>query len=271
MSAYGEAALDREIGELSRLTDGRHKGLCRASVVLGQLVGAGALDRSDAKDALFNACRANGYLKKRGESATKATIATGLDRGIANPRPIDGDARKDCSAEIIPRRDDHDDRRSRDKAQWLWRQRQPIIGSIAERYLRQARGYSGTIPATLAYLPASGDHAPALIAAFGLPDEPEPGALTIVDDAVTAVQIIRVKPDGSGKADIEPQKITIGRARLDRRSCSRRRTISWASPSLKGWKTRYRSMRRRALAHGRPEATRGCQRSPTPCRVISTL
>ena len=36
-----------------------------------------------------------------------------------------------------------DDAERRDKARWLWRQRQPIVGSIAETYLRIARGYRG--------------------------------------------------------------------------------------------------------------------------------
>lgn len=53
--------------------------------------------------------------------------------------------------------------RERAKAQWLWRRRRPIAGSVAERYLREARGYAGEIPPTLAYLPARNGHEPALI------------------------------------------------------------------------------------------------------------
>jgi hypothetical protein len=63
------------------------------------------------------------------------------------------------------------------KAAWLWSQRQPITGSIAERYLR-ARGITCPLPATLAFLPPTKpEHHPAMIAAFGIPDEPEPGVL----------------------------------------------------------------------------------------------
>jgi len=36
------------------------------------------------------------------------------------------------------------------KALWLWRQRKPIAGSIAGKYLR-ARGYRGVLPTTLGY------------------------------------------------------------------------------------------------------------------------
>ena len=43
------------------------------------------------------------------------------------------------------------------KARWLWSRRRPIEGTPAERYLRDARGYSGTIPGN-ARLRAGGWH-----------------------------------------------------------------------------------------------------------------
>jgi hypothetical protein len=114
-----------------------------------------------------------------------------------------------------PRADDRTDvERERAKARWFWSQRRPIAGTIAEVYLRQARGYGGVIQPTLAFLPARAAHEPALIAAFGIATEPEPGVLAIADDAVMAVQLVKLKPDGSGKADVEPNKIIIGRGAL---------------------------------------------------------
>jgi hypothetical protein len=107
-------------------------------------------------------------------------------------------------------RSDHDNR-EHERALWLWRQRQPVAGTIAETYLRSARGYGGPIPATLGFLPARGDHEPALIAAFGLAVEPKPGVLAIDDDAVKGVHLVKLRPDGSGKAAVEPNKITVGR------------------------------------------------------------
>lgn len=65
------------------------------------------------------------------------------------------------------------------KAAGLWAHRRPIIGSIAESYLRAARGITIPIPfATLGFLPPrnSNQH-PAMIACFARHDEPEPGAL----------------------------------------------------------------------------------------------
>jgi hypothetical protein len=99
-------------------------------------------------------------------------------------------------------------------ARWLWRRRRPIFGSIAATYLRGARRYGGPLPATLGFLPAQCDHLPAMIAAFGLAHEIEPGVIAISDHAVTGVHLTRLLPDGSGKAEFddpdENAKITIG-------------------------------------------------------------
>ncbi|MCF6110830.1 toprim domain-containing protein [Mesorhizobium muleiense] len=97
------------------------------------------------------------------------------------------------------------------KAQWLWRQRRPIAGSIAEAYLRDVRGYRGPLPATLGFLPRRGDYPPAMIAAFGIAAEPELGFLAIEDGAVRGVHLTRLEVDGSGKTE-DPAKIMIGRS-----------------------------------------------------------
>jgi hypothetical protein len=101
-----------------------------------------------------------------------------------------------------------------DLARWLWRRRHPIVGSIGELYLREARGYGGPLPATLGFLPSRGNHPPAMIAAFGMATESEPGVLRIADAAVLGVHLTRLLPDGSGKAVFddpdEQAKIMIG-------------------------------------------------------------
>lgn len=98
------------------------------------------------------------------------------------------------------------------KARFFWSCRLPIVdGSPAFRYLREARHHDGPFPPTLGYLPPlKSHHHPALIAAFGIPDEPEPGVITMRDEAVGAVHLTLLKPDGSGKADVKPDKIMIG-------------------------------------------------------------
>jgi hypothetical protein len=126
--------------------------------------------------------------------------------------PLDG--WRDRDRRPRPRRCDPDDAKSEpDRARWIWRQRQPITGSLAERYL-MARGLNGPFPTTLGFLPARDGYPPTLIAALGLPTEPEPGVLAIADDAVRSVHLIRLKNDGSGKSDDEPNKITVGRGAL---------------------------------------------------------
>ena len=90
-------------------------------------------------------------------------------------------------------------------SRWLWRQAQPIAGSPAERYLRDARGYRGPLPPTLRYLPARGGYPHAMAAAFGTPSEPEPGVLAMAE--VAGLHLTRLAPDGAGKIG----KITIGR------------------------------------------------------------
>jgi hypothetical protein len=109
--------------------------------------------------------------------------------------------------------DDRDDvRRRREMARWLWAQRNPLAGSIAEIYLRKAREYEGPLPATLGFLKPFRDHPPSLVAAFAMPKEAEPGILR-APLYVDAVQLIALNADGSGKASVEIQKRTIGSPR----------------------------------------------------------
>jgi hypothetical protein len=96
------------------------------------------------------------------------------------------------------------------KARWLWSKRRRLAGSIGETYLREARGYSGTLPGTLGFLPARGDHGPAMIGAFGTTTEPEPGRIAIADEAVLGVHLTRLAPDGTGKAGTDADKVMLG-------------------------------------------------------------
>ena len=74
----------------------------------------------------------------------------------------------------------------------------------------EARGCRGLLPPTLAYLPARDDYTPAMIAAFGLADEIEPGVIAIRDSAIRGVHLTRLRPDGSAKAGTGADKIMIG-------------------------------------------------------------
>jgi hypothetical protein len=131
-------------------------------------------------------------------------------RGLLDDASTSRAARRERAPAPSTRVSDHE-RRQHAKAGWLWRQRRPLEGTCAERYLRAARGYGGAIPATLAFLPPTKpEYFPALIAAFGFPDEREPGVLA-APRGVDAVHLTLLKPDGSGKADVEKPKLIIGR------------------------------------------------------------
>src|ERR1700733_2918552 len=86
------------------------------------------------------------------------------------------------------------------KARWLGSVRCPFAGTIVEIYLREARGYGGPLPATLGFIPARRDYPPAMIAAFGMAREAEPGVIAIANNEVRGVHLTRLRPDGSGKA-----------------------------------------------------------------------
>jgi DNA primase len=90
-----------------------------------------------------------------------------------------------------------------DKARALWRHGQPIDGTPAERYLRN-RAISLDLPPTLRFTniwnPEAGAPLPCLLAAISGPDK-----------QVCAVQRIYLCDDGSGKAEVENPKLTLGK------------------------------------------------------------
>jgi hypothetical protein len=96
------------------------------------------------------------------------------------------------------------------KAAWLWDHRQSLEGSIAERYLREVRGYGGQIPPSLGFLPAREGRHPAMVAAFSMIAESEPGVLAEPVD-VAAVHLTLLALDGRAKADTTPNKICVGK------------------------------------------------------------
>jgi Toprim domain/CHC2 zinc finger len=104
---------------------------------------------------------------------------------------------------------DEDQREKRRRAAWLWSQRQLIAGTVAEKYLRTARGIDCALPNTLGFLPARGDYPPAMIAVYSIPGESEPGVLD-APTGVDSVHITRLLPDGSDRERGEFARITLG-------------------------------------------------------------
>jgi hypothetical protein len=133
-------------------------------------------------------------------------------RGLIDdaPRILSPGTRKAIIGDSVILRHDRQRKQQRDKAGWLWSRRRCIEGTPAERYLRDVRCYSRAIPKTLAFLPPSKPaHYPALIAPYSLVDEPEPGVLGVAHN-VSAVHLTLLHRDGTGKADIAPNKLTVG-------------------------------------------------------------
>jgi Toprim domain len=134
----------------------------------------------------------------------KDILATMRDR-----RMVDGTAV--VSAPAAVKGTSEYERQQQEKASWLWHQRRPIAGTVAEKYLRDARGYTGPLAKTLGFLsPRKPEQHPAMIAAFGIPEEPEPGVLATPRD-VDSVHLTLLKIDGSGKIEAKPNKLIIGR------------------------------------------------------------
>ncbi|MCP1765150.1 DUF7146 domain-containing protein [Bradyrhizobium japonicum] len=118
--------------------------------------------------------------------------------------------RSTISLGLRPKAPGDHDRRQREKAAWFWSRRRPITGTIAEAYLREARGIACPLPPTLAFLPPlKHEHHPAMVSAFGLCEEIEPGIIAAPRE-VFSVHLTLLKPDGTGKADVEKPKIMIG-------------------------------------------------------------
>jgi len=108
---------------------------------------------------------------------------------------------------------DQDTQRRREVAQALWARAVPCGGSLAETYLRSRGIALDRWPTTLRLLPARPpDHLwPAMVAAYGLPSEPEPGTLMLGSADVVGVQLTYLRRDGFDKAPIAPAKRSIGR------------------------------------------------------------
>lgn len=89
MARYVESAVNGECSAVATFQrGGRNLRLFQAAANLGELVGAGLLPSDLAADALEQAAEECGLVREDGRRAVFATIASGLKRGVANPRRI---------------------------------------------------------------------------------------------------------------------------------------------------------------------------------------
>jgi len=94
-----------------------------------------------------------------------------------------------------PRIESEPTRDTKAVAAFLWHSAQPIVGSLAEIYLRSRSCFVES--GNLRFLPARNEHPPAMIARFG-------------DGPLTGVHITRLRADGKGKAGGDKDKIMLG-------------------------------------------------------------
>lgn len=191
---YAEAAVARECAAVANAPPHQANNcLHRAAVALGTLEGAGLLDRAEAEARLVDAAALRG--KSRNEA--RATIKSGMDWGRSHPRepqPPTGQRQQAVPKSVQPSR----------PARLLWDRSAAISGTPAEAYLR-SRGITGALPASLRFSSAvrmpCGAEVPAMVASVTVPSTGQP----------LAVQRTALKPDGSGKAEIEKKKAALGK------------------------------------------------------------
>ena len=137
-------------------------------------------DREDGKGILL-------HCKKLGCDFRRVLAAAGVTASGTTSMPAN------VWREFERRRDADLKKRTR-RAQHIWTGTTPITGTPAETYV-QARGITCELPPTLRFHPAcqhpSGQHLPAMVA-------------LVAGGAGVGVHRTYLRPDGSGKADVEP-------------------------------------------------------------------
>jgi hypothetical protein len=103
-------------------------------------------------------------------------------------------------------------RRQREKAQWVWERCRSANGTLPERYLASRGIHLPWIPESIRYLPPCPPKYihPAMVSAFALTEEPEPGRLTLTSKAIVGVHLTFLRADGRGKAGTGCDKIMVG-------------------------------------------------------------
>ena len=155
-------------------------------------------ERRKGQNALTVADGATGWLvldcKKSACAFLDILAAAGLRSG--DYAPLDAATRaqreRDAKAEA---------QRKAEQAKRLWREAQPIAGTVAETYLR-GRGITCPLPPTLRFHPdcwhgPTARRYPAMVAA-------------VQGSGLPAVHRTYLRADGAGKADIEPAKAMLG-------------------------------------------------------------
>jgi putative DNA primase/helicase len=95
-----------------------------------------------------------------------------------------------------------DDKTRAATAAWLWSQRKPITEGTPPSLYLSRRGYTGPIPETLGYLPSRGSYPAAMIGAFGIAVELQPGIIS-APPQVIGVHLTRLTAHGDKAPNAE--------------------------------------------------------------------
>lgn len=86
-AAYVQAALDGEVAAVASAPRGqRNAQLNTSALKLGHYVGSGVLSQEEVASALYDAAVASGLVKEDGAGAARATIRSGLNKGVSEPK-----------------------------------------------------------------------------------------------------------------------------------------------------------------------------------------
>jgi hypothetical protein len=88
VARYVEKALDAECATVAGTKSGRNDQLFRSSANLGQLVGANLLPQDMVEGELYRAADACGLVREDGAHSVRATILSGIRRGVLSPREV---------------------------------------------------------------------------------------------------------------------------------------------------------------------------------------
>ncbi|HTH99552.1 MAG TPA: AAA family ATPase [Acidisoma sp.] len=89
VQAWAEKGIGDEIDRLAACgAGGRNDQLNKSAMALGQFVAAGFLDRREAEALLEQACATNGLTADDGVKSVRATIWSGMTKGLTEPRAI---------------------------------------------------------------------------------------------------------------------------------------------------------------------------------------
>jgi hypothetical protein len=163
--------------------------------------------RTDPDDIVLHSFAGDDWQSIKDELRRRKLLPDKGFRRAGGPDPVAREAAKAEAREWERQQTENKER----KRQWvnrLWRNAEPAEGTVVEGYLTNTRRLKNPPLDVLRYLPAglAGQPYPAMLAAFGLPDEPEPGKLRL--DDVSGIHLTFL--DGIKKAPVTKPKVMHG-------------------------------------------------------------